>query len=166
MIKNAYKISVDAPEFRAAFQQEVLDHWQTIAKGQQFPCKKEFRPQLFPHFLGQFAIISVSENHEFSDRLTGGIVCDVLKLPDGPKKLMAPPDTNVRETLFRMFREMAETAEPMYYTGRFTPNTRPPIEFSALALPFAEKAPCDKLESILFAFDFTKHATTNLFAAS
>lgn len=166
MIENAHKVSIDGPEFRAQFQQEILEHWQEIKGSNRFPQRRDFRPQKFPKFLGQLAIVNVKEGATFADRLTGGTVCEVLRLSDGSEKLTAPSDQKIAATIQRMLAEAFKAEEPMYYTGRFTPDTRPPIDFSTLVIPFVEKDGTEIPESLLLAFDFTKHATTNLFAAS
>lgn len=166
MIQNAHKISVDSPEFRASFQQEIFDHWLELKGDLTFPNKKGFRPQKFPHFLGQIAIVSVDDNGVFSDRLTGGIICEVLKLSDGPEKLTSVPDARIRETINKIIHESYIAAEPMYYTGRLHPPIRPPVDFSVLIVPFAEDTGAEGPTSLLFAFDFTKRAASSLLAAA
>tara|TARA_R110002096_G_scaffold330042_1_gene524135 strand:+ start:1406 stop:1912 length:507 start_codon:yes stop_codon:yes gene_type:complete len=162
MIQNVHKISVDSPELRAHFQQEILDHWRDLKGDKKIPCKQGFRPQKFPRFLAQLAIISVNEHGSFSDRLTGGTICDVLKLSSGLKKLTEVPDLKIRESIDHMLREAKDEAEPMYYTGRFLPPARPPVDFSVLIIPFSKFEGADQPCSLLLAFDFTKHATSNL----
>lgn len=165
MIQNTHRISFDSPELRAHFQQEILDHWREIKGNKKIPSKREFRPQNFPRFLAQLAIVSVDEHNAFSDRLTGGIVCDVLKLSDGSAKLVAVPDRKIRESIDYMLLEAKTEAEPMYYTGRFHPPLRPPVDFSVLIIPFTEREDINQPSALLLAFDFTKHTSSNLFAA-
>lgn len=164
MITNAHKISHESPEFRAAFQLDVLQHWHDI-KGEKFlPNKRDFRPQNFPKYLGQLAIISVDDDGSFFDRLTGGTICDVLKLAEGTAKLLSSADPNVRDTVCDMLKQTQAHAGPMYFTGQLAPANRPHADFTSLVVPFSENE--GMLTSFILAFDFTRHAGTNLFAIS
>ncbi len=165
MIQNTHKISVDSPELRALFQQEILDHWLELKGNDLMPNKRGFRPQNFPQSLSQLAIIAVDENGDFSDRLKGGLIIEVLKLSDGNQQLVAPSDTKIANTINRILSESRDAAEPMYFTGRLHPPVRPPVDFSVLIIPFADQEKTVPT-SLLLAFDFTKHAATKLFEAA
>lgn len=162
MITNAHKISADGPGFQATFQQEILEHWRDIRANKPLPKRRDFRPQKFPKSLGQLAIVNVHEDLNFSDRLTGGLVCEVLKLPSGPEKLFGITDENIRHLILKMLTETVEAGTPMYYEGSFNPAERPQIDFSVIILPFAENEDVEKPESLLLAFNFKKHTTTNI----
>ncbi|MEX0298807.1 MAG: PAS domain-containing protein [Kordiimonas sp.] len=165
MIQDTHKISVDSPELRALFQQEILDHWLELKGSAAMPSKRGFRPQKFPQSLGQLAIVSIDDGGNFNDRLKGGLVNDVLKLSEGNQQLAAPFDTKIAATIKRILTESRDAAEPMYFTGRLHPPVRPPVDFSVLIVPFGEEDDSTPT-SLLLAFDFTKHAATKLFEAT
>ena len=150
--------------FRGVFQAKLLEHWHSIKQDQPFPLKRSFRPQNFPSFLGQFAFVTVEKDKTFTDTLTGSVIIEALQLSEDTQKLTDPADQTIKRTLHKMLVETATAAEPMFFTGKLTPQGLHPVNFSTLILPFSNTDPTEKLESLLLAFDFTKYTSSNFFA--
>jgi len=156
MIESAHKITNEKPAFKAEFQEKILEHWQQIQQDRRYPSRKDFRPQNFPKFLPQLAIVSVDDSEKFTDRLTGTTVSEVLRLSAGQEQLVAPSDENISEVVRSMLGQTSMHEQPMYFEGKFTPEANQSIDFSALVLPFSYDAKSDELDTLLLAFDFNK----------
>ncbi len=156
MIEDATKIEGDLPVEPGAFQAEILDHWREIQHGRRYPDKREFRPQKFPRFLPQLAIVSVNGEDDYDDRLTGATVLEVLRLSKSHDRLVDPADGNVRELVRNMLSSTAKADAPMYFKGQFQPEETRPIDFTALVLPFSHNGDADVLDTMMLAFDFSK----------
>ncbi|TNE63068.1 MAG: PAS domain-containing protein [Alphaproteobacteria bacterium] len=154
MIQDALQIGDDRPALQAPFQEQILDHWHQIRKGRHFPDKRDFRPQKFPKFLPQLAIVSVAEGSAYEDRLTGTTVSEVLRLGSGARRLVAPADLQVRETVALILDTASRADRPMYFRGIFTPARDAAIDFTVLVLPFSHNGDADVLDTLLLAFDF------------
>lgn len=157
MIENAHKIVEEKPPLRAEFQEEILEHWRQIQQDKRYPSKRDFRPQNFPKFLPQLAIVSVEDSEHFTDRLTGTTVSEVLRLSAGREQLVAPSDENISDVVRSMLGQTSTNEQPMYFEGKFTPETSQSIGFSALVLPFSLDSDGDAMEALLLAFDFSKN---------
>ena len=165
MIENIHRIGPDCPTFQAGFQSQILNHWKEIQSEDSFPLKRKFRPQKFTSVLSQLAIVGIDSEERFFDRLTGGTISEILKLPNAGNALTSPPDENIHTLMQLMLKEARNISEPIYFTGRFSPNGRPAIDFSILILPFADNDD-NKLDQLLLAFDFSQQPQEELFKAS
>ncbi|MBL4839191.1 MAG: PAS domain-containing protein [Kordiimonadaceae bacterium] len=159
------KINAERPNFQALFQGNLFDHWMEIKGSSLFPKKQDFRPQNFSKVLGQLAIVTTNQDGTFSDRLTGSTICDTLLMGQREQKLTVSSDLNINSLLHTMLDEARDAAEPMYFTGSFTPVSRPSVEYSLLTTPFCGSDE-NSLGYLLLAFDFTKQAHEELFAIS
>ena len=162
MIEYATKIDSEFSLRPGAFQAEIYEHWCQIKHDRHYPDKREFRPQKFPRFLPQMAIVSVAGSEDFGDRLTGATILEVLKLKKSSDRLVDPADANVRSVVRTMLREAAKATAPMYFKGQFNPLDATPIDFTALVLPFSHNGEQDILDTLMLAFDFTKHRSINI----
>ncbi|NVJ97655.1 MAG: PAS domain-containing protein [Alphaproteobacteria bacterium] len=156
MIENADKIGTEGAVKGSRFQQDLLDHWRDIQQSRRFPDKRAFRPQKFPKFLPQLAIVSVNDHKEFDDRLTGAAVSEVLKLNSQDDRLVAAPDTSIRTLMLDILGRAIDAREPIYFKGRFRPDASSAIPFTALVLPFSHNGDEDILDTLMLAFDFSK----------
>jgi hypothetical protein len=154
MIKVAHKIADCKPVFQAKFQEHILEHWQQIQQGKRYPTKSDFRPQNFPKYLSQLAIVAVDDNEQYTDRLTGTTVSEVLRLSTGQQQLAARSDQNIHAVVKTMLGQTCCSQEPMYFEGNFVPEASQPIRFSALVLPFSLDEKGDDIDALLLAFDF------------
>jgi len=158
MIENAHKICDEKPIFQAEFQELILEHWQQIQQNRRYPSKKDFRPQNFPKYLPQLAIVSVEECGEhFTDRLTGTTVSEVLRLSAGREQLAAPSDENIKDVVKSMLGQASDNEQPMYFEGKFKPQASQEVGFSALVLPFSFDSKGDELDTLLLAFNFNQN---------
>jgi len=155
MIKRSHRLDEETPAFQAEFQVEILEHWQEIQQDRRYPSKQDFRPQNFPKYLPQLAIVSVDESENFTDRLTGTTVSEVLKLSAGREQLVAPSEEKISDVVQHMLGQATNSAQPMYFEGDFTPETSVSIEFSALVLPFSYDSGTDNMDTLLLAFNFS-----------
>ncbi|MCJ9430247.1 PAS domain-containing protein [Kordiimonas marina] len=160
MNDSSHTTDNNRPAFRAPFQADMLDHWHQIRNGQRFPRKRDFRPQMFPKFLPQLAIVSVTEKSRFQDRLIGTTICEVLKLTSPDDRLIPFRDAKINQTLTAILEASTEHCEPLYFEGQFMPDDARPIPFSALVLPFSQEGEPDSLSSLLLAFDFVRTPET------
>ncbi len=149
-------IDTENPAFQAEFQEHILEHWQQIQQDKRFPSKRDFRPQNFPKYLPQLAIVAVDENETYADRLTGTAVSEILKLADGEEQLVAPSNENVRKVIKNILDQAKNSDHPVYFEGKFTLESNRPIGFSVLVLPFSLDEPHEKIDSLLLAFNFSK----------
>lgn len=156
MIEDATKIEDELPVEPGAFQAEILDHWREIQQGRRYPDKREFRPQKFPRFLPQLAIVSVNGENDYDDRLTGATVLEVLQINKTQGRFVDPSDGNIRELVRDMLSSTAKADAPMYFKGQFRPEETRPIDFTALVLPFSHNGDADVLDTMMVAFDFSK----------
>jgi hypothetical protein len=156
MIENAHKIAEDNPAIRAKFQEQILEHWQQIQQNRRYPLKRDFRPQMFPRYLPQLAIVEVEDSEHFTDRLTGTTVSEVLRLSAGRERLVAPSDENISNVVRSMLGKTSEEEQPMYFEGTFEPEESTAFDFTALVLPFSVDDPEDEMETLLLAFDFSR----------
>ncbi|WP_262691363.1 PAS domain-containing protein [Kordiimonas aestuarii] len=166
MIETSFKIEDNLALQNGAFHKDIFNHWREILHGRRYPNQREFRPQKFPKYLPQIAIVSVSGVDEYDDRLTGDTVLEVLRLRQNHDRLVEPHDENVREVVRAMLNESALAGTPMYFKGKFQPDGAKPIDFTALVLPFSHNDETDILDTMMLAFDFSKHDRIELdFAA-
>ncbi len=156
MIENADDIGKEPPAFEARFQQDLLNHWREIQHNRKYPDKREFRPQKFPKFLPQLAIVSINETNDYDDRLTGATVSEVLKLDRNQARLVSPPDGAVKTIIHDMLDRAAKANGPIYFKGNFQPAESASIPFTALVLPFSHNGDADVLDTLMLAFDFSK----------
>lgn len=154
MIETAQKIDENDLHFQAEFQQKILEHWRDIQQNKRYPSKKDFRPQNFPKYLPQLAIVSVEDSENYTDRLTGTTVSEVLRVSAGREQIVAPSDKKLSDVVRAMLGQASKEEKPMYFQGNFAPNTNQDTAFSALVLPFSYDAQGDELDSLLLAFDF------------
>jgi len=154
MIKSAEKINGTTPEFQASFQGRLFEHWKQIQQGSRYPSKRDFRPQMFPKYLPQIAIVSVEDQEHFKDRLTGSTVSEVLRLNASQENLAHPSDERISEVVRSMLGQTSAEDSPMYFRGTFEPETHAAIDFSALILPFRQEEARDHADLLLLAFDF------------
>ncbi|MFC4346936.1 PAS domain-containing protein [Kordiimonas lipolytica] len=156
MIENADNIGESQTAFDARFQQDLLDHWREIQHNRKYPDKREFRPQKFPKFLPQLAIVSINGTEKFDDRLTGATVSEVLRLKGNHDRLVSPPDGAVKSIIHNMLSQASKAKGPVYFRGNFQPADSPTIPFTALVLPFSHNGDEDVLDTLMLAFDFSK----------
>jgi|GEM_PF-1431297 len=156
MIENADNIDKEPPAFEARFQQDLLNHWREIQHNRKFPDKREFRPQKFPKFLPQLAIVSICGSNDYDDRLTGATVSEVLKLDRSHGRLVSPPDGAVKTIIHDMLDRAAKANGPIYFKGNFQPAESASIPFTVLVLPFSHNGDADVLDTLMLAFDFSK----------
>lgn len=161
MIETSFKIRDRLNLHKATFQADIFDHWREIRGSGTFPDKRDFRPQRFPKFLPQIAIIAITD-HGFEDRLTGDMVIEVLRLRQNHDPLAAPSDPAVRDTVLGILNAAVQARSPMYFKGRFLLANANPVDFSALALPFSHSDTPDRLDTVMLAFDFSKHNALDL----
>jgi len=155
MIESVHKINDKKPPFQAPFQEEILEHWQEIQQDRRYPSKRDFRPQNFPRFLPQLALVDIGDKEHFTDRLTGTTVSEVLRLSAGREQLVAPSDENISEVVQSMLDQATNHEQPMYFEGKFTPETSQSIDFSALILPFSYDTESEDMDTLLLAFNFS-----------
>lgn len=155
MIESAHKINDAKPVFQASFQHEILEHWQQIQRDRRYPAKRDFRPQNFPRHLPQLALVDVDGDEHFTDRLTGTTIAEVLRLSAGREQLVAPSDENISDVVQSMLDQTTTHEQPMYFEGKFTPETSQAIDFSALILPFSCDTESQKMATLLLAFSFS-----------
>lgn len=164
MLENAQKISEEKPEFLAKFQEKILEHWHQIAKDKCYPSKQDFRPQNFPKYLPQLAIVSVDGDNNFAARLTGNTVSEVLLHSTGRSTLVNEAADHASCVVRNMLGQTNRSQKPMYFEGKFLRNQDDPsctthtVEFSALVLPFSQNSKSKNIDSLLLAFDFSKRA--------
>jgi len=164
MLENSTKIDKEKPEFLAKFQAQILEHWHQIAHNKRFPNKQDFRPQNFPRYLPQLAIVSVEGDNNFTDRLTGNTVSEVLLHSKGRSTLMNEAADHASCVVHNMLGQTSRSEKPMYFEGKFLPSQNDPfstthtVEFSALVLPFSQNSEGENIDSLLLAFDFSKRA--------
>ncbi|SDD55623.1 PAS domain-containing protein [Kordiimonas lacus] len=156
MIENADSIGNDQPALEARFQQDLLNHWREIQHNRKYPDKREFRPQKFPKFLPQLAIVSIAGSNDYDDRLTGATVSEVLKLQGTHDRLVSPPDAAVKQIIHDMLNRASKANGPIYFKGNFQPAESASIPFTALVLPFSHNGDADVLDTLMLAFDFSK----------
>lgn len=162
MIENADQIGESLPAFEAKFQQELLEHWREIQHNRRYPDKREFRPQKFPKFLPQLAIVSVNGDHDYDDRLTGATVSEVLRLSGHHDRLVAPADASVRKIVHNMLDYASKADGPIYFKGQFHPKESARISFTALVLPFSHNGDEDVLDTLMLAFEFNRERQIEL----
>lgn len=155
MIENAHKINDKKPAFQAPFQEEILEHWQQIQQDRRYPSKRDFRPQNFPRVLPQLALVDIDDDEHFTDRLTGTTIAEVLRLSAGREQLVTPSDENISLVVRSMLDQTTTNAQPMYFEGKFTPDTTQSIDFSALILPFSYDTESEEMDTLLLAFNFS-----------
>lgn len=156
MIENADKICAANPAPGVKFQQELLAHWRDIQQNRRFPDKRKFRPQKFPKFLPQLAIVSVNADQKFEDRLTGATVAETLRLKGQHDRLVAPIDVPTRAVMQDILGRGAKADGPIYIRGKFKQENSCGISFSALVLPFSHNSDEDILDTLMLAFDFSR----------
>jgi len=159
MFDYVHKIDESMPEFRSGYQAGVLDHWHQILHGKRYPAKKDFRPQNFPQYLPQIAIISVDDTGICSDRLTGETITEILHLGPGREKLVGSTDKNISLVVRSMLDQTSLNEKPTYFTGEFKPEAYFSVGFSALVLPFCYDEHGENMDALLLAFDFEGHIT-------
>lgn len=118
--------------------------------------KRDFRPQMFPKYLPQLAIVSVEGEQGFTERLTGSTVSEVLRLNTGDAPFVAPSDKNISKVVHNILGKANKAKGPMYFEGILEPQTSISVNFSALVLPFSYEAEADRMDSLLLAFEFNR----------
>jgi hypothetical protein len=162
MIDTSFKIEDRLSLQKSTFQVEVFDHWREIRGDRIFPDKRDFRPQKFPKFLSQIAMVAVLDGKSYEDRLTGDMIIEVLRLRQNHDRLVAPTDPAIRNVVHSMLDAASLALAPMYFKGRFLPQNANPTDFSALVLPFSHNGMADLLDTVMLAFDFSKHSAIDL----
>lgn len=155
MIQNAQSLGTDQTVVETRFQRELLEHWRSIQLDRRFPDKKSFRPQKFPRFLPQLAIVSINGGR-FDDRLTGETVSEVLRLSETDDTLVAPRDEGVRRVIAHILGDAVKATGPIYFKGELTPNGSNTVDFTALVLPFSKEARDEEPDTLMLAFDFSR----------
>lgn len=162
MIDTSFKIVDRLVLQQATFLTEVFDHWREIRADARFPDKRAFRPQKFPKFLSHIAMVAVVQSEgqppSYEDRLTGDMIIDVLRLRQNNDRLASARDLGVRDVVHGMLDATLRAGTAMYFRGQLQPERANPVDFSALLLPFCQSETAGGLDTILLAFDFSKHA--------
>lgn len=151
MIVNADKIGNGQSALKTKFQRELLEHWREIQENRQFPEKRHFRPQKFPKFLPQLAIVSIEGDADFGERLTGTTVSEILN----DDHLVAPDNPGVQRIVREMLVKAQQAQAPIYFKGTLQPEESRYIPFTALILPFSHTSDEDTLDTLMLAFDFS-----------
>ncbi len=158
MIQNTQPLGTDQTVIETKFQRDLLEHWRSIQMDRRYPEKKAFRPQKFPKFLPQLAIVSIKAGH-FDDRLTGATVSEVLRLSDSHNTLVSPRDENIRSVMTGILVDAVKATGPVYFKGELTPTGSSPIDFTALVLPFSQRAFDEEPDTLMLAFDFSRRGS-------
>lgn len=158
MIQNTQSLGTDQTVVETKFQRDLLEHWHSIQTDRKYPDKKAFRPQKFPKFLPQLAIVSIEGGH-FDDRLTGATVSEVLRLSGSSDTLVAPRDENIRTVMTNILVDAFKATGPIYFKGELTPTGRSPVDFTALVLPFSKLALDEVPDTLMLAFDFSRRTS-------
>jgi hypothetical protein len=142
----------------APFQGRALSHWLNISDGRNYPLKKRFRPQLFPNFLPQFAVIKLGENFEKHEtRLMGTAVMEILGISHSKNHILATQNPYLSNILKEMLQDTIKNAQPCYYRMTHDFDRRlTAFNFTALALPFSLTEDNDTFDIIVIAFDFSE----------
>ena len=156
MIVDAYNIADDQPAFEASFQEQMLSHWRQIQNNRRFPDKRKFRPQNFPKFLPQLAMVSMDHDKKFDDRLTGETVSEVLRLEESGSKLVRPADAGIRAIVETMLEDATRADGPLYFKGSFKLSESSSVDFTALILPFSHDDMEDEMDTLMLAFNFSR----------
>ncbi|WP_417450263.1 PAS domain-containing protein [Kordiimonas sp.] len=157
MIDISFKIGDTLAPHGGEFQKNIFEHWQQIQRSTAYPIQRDFRPQKFAKYLSQIAVVSVNRKGEYADRLTGDTISEVLQLGPHKGRLVEPQDVNIRDVMHTMLNETILADAPMYYKGSFIPTDHRRIDFTALVLPFSYDAAAGQLDTMMLAFDFSKH---------
>ena len=162
MIELSFKIEDRQTLQKASFLADIFGHWCEIREDRRFPDKRNFRPQKFPKFLPQIAMVTRTADGTYEDRLTGDMVVEVLRLRQSHSSLTQATDSYVRDIVHGMLDATAHADAPMYFKGKFRPEHISPIDFTSLVLPFSYSGAAEVLDTIMLAFDFSKHGTIEL----
>lgn len=154
---------IDTEEFQAKrayipFQGRLLQHWVDIRGNRTFPLKKDFRPQLFPNFLPQFAIIKLASSIEkYESRLLGTAVMEILGISSSKDHILATQNPYLSDILKEMLEKAVNAGKPSLY--RMTHNYDQRLsrfDFTTLTLPFSVSPKEDGPEILILAFDFSE----------
>lgn len=156
--------SQQSDHFSSPFQARLVDHWLTIKGAKNLPLKREFRPQLFPNFLSQFAMISLGKSVEqHQTRIIGAAVAEVLALSSAKAHILATRNPFLSQSLERMLDAAVALPHPSYYRMTLNHDSRlNAFDFTVIALPFRSKAESASHDIMLLGFDFSGSKEVNM----
>jgi len=156
MITATSIIGHDASSLTAAFQDNLLTHWNQIRGDLRFPLRRAFRPQTAARHLPRVAMVSVEEDQSFRTRVVGSDIVERLHLDTGQDPLVEASDPKTRDLMIQLLRTARDAAMPIYLEGVFSSFGFHSIAFTALALPFSMAEDGNSLDVLMLAFDFSR----------
>ncbi|WCL53133.1 PAS domain-containing protein [Gimibacter soli] len=161
MITAATILGHDANSLTAAFQDNLLTHWNEIRNGHRFPLRRAFRPQTASRHLPRVAMVSIDADKAFHTRVVGSDIVERLHLDTSTDPLIEANDPHTRDLLIQLLGTARDAAMPVYLEGVFSPAAFHSIAFTALVLPFSMNDSGESLDVLMLAFDFSRPHTVD-----